>query len=495
MGVVWGVAGVSIIVFVFLAIWFIDPALLTLVLQFRQARCVTKDAAFLVGISNCSWTSCRLGCTREIYKCWQVQVSFEFVRGTEPYRPPWATLSNTLDEEEGGFGRGSDIVSDANGLSLARLYPNVRGCGYPPDLNCERFYHDFGDLGRGEFDCWVSTTDSSIAMTELDLERAKREVVGSLVPLFIFIVFVLYAFCRLGVFSVCNPLRLCPKANDTRLDMPSLTPRRLFEYKKSLIARKNQALQNLHGGGGGGAPPGAAQSSSSFPVGTALPATPGSKSGIEIPATIEEDEESSGVVVAVATSAAAAGPSPSEEDSSTMNQRVKKPRQRRRRRSDAEGSVSSRDSEGRPANGETPPLRMDSGAASSTSASASGGRVVFSASSLVSLHAEAGGGGGRGSVLEVPGQQQQQSGGFDSRRDSFERELMDLDLLDGGGGGGGGGGIHSDAASVRSVVRSRGGGISGVGGSRPVSRGAWMDHLVQQQQVSAAAVDGGKKDS
>ena len=38
MGVVWGVAGVAIIVFVFAAIWFIDPALLTLVLQFRQAR-------------------------------------------------------------------------------------------------------------------------------------------------------------------------------------------------------------------------------------------------------------------------------------------------------------------------------------------------------------------------------------------------------------------------------------------------------------------------
>jgi hypothetical protein len=75
MGFVWGVAGLSIIVFVFAAIWYIDPALLTLVLQFRQAECTTVDAAFLVGISNCSWTSCRLGCTREVYQCWQIQVS------------------------------------------------------------------------------------------------------------------------------------------------------------------------------------------------------------------------------------------------------------------------------------------------------------------------------------------------------------------------------------------------------------------------------------
>ncbi len=37
MGFVWGVAGTAMIVFVFASIWFIDPALLTLVLQFRQA--------------------------------------------------------------------------------------------------------------------------------------------------------------------------------------------------------------------------------------------------------------------------------------------------------------------------------------------------------------------------------------------------------------------------------------------------------------------------
>jgi hypothetical protein len=38
-------------------------------------------------------------------------------------------------------------------------------------------------------------------------ERAKEEVILSLIPLLIFIVFVLYAFCRLGVFAVCNPLK------------------------------------------------------------------------------------------------------------------------------------------------------------------------------------------------------------------------------------------------------------------------------------------------
>ena len=76
MGFVWATAGLAIIIFVFAAIWYIDPALLTLILRFRQARCVTRNHAFLIGISNCSWTSCRLGCTREVYKCWQIQVRF-----------------------------------------------------------------------------------------------------------------------------------------------------------------------------------------------------------------------------------------------------------------------------------------------------------------------------------------------------------------------------------------------------------------------------------
>jgi len=166
MGFVWGMAGLSIIVFVFAAIWYIDPALLTLVLQFRQASCHTVDAAFLIGISNCSWTSCKLGCTREVYQCWQIQVSYEFVSGSEPFMPPRSSLSSSEDE-------GKDYSLNSKSSNIARLYPNVRGCGYPPELNCEEFYEQYGIGSLGipsePFTCWVSTLDSTIAMTELNL--------------------------------------------------------------------------------------------------------------------------------------------------------------------------------------------------------------------------------------------------------------------------------------------------------------------------------------
>eukprot|EP00094_Tigriopus_californicus_P014264 TCALIF_13825-PA protein Name:"Similar to tipE Protein tipE (Drosophila melanogaster)" AED:0.35 eAED:0.35 QI:0/-1/0/1/-1/1/1/0/495 len=264
MGLVWGIAGLSIIMFVFAAIWFIDPALLTLVLQFRQAKCLTQESAILVGISNCSWTSCRLGCTREVFKCWQVQVRFEFTPGSVPYRPPWASLSvfergslyqneyqalpapesTSLLAGESASSSSSATSSLSFDKQLARLYPNVRGCGYPPELDCDKFYKVYSAKDK-EFDCWVSTLDTSIAMTQLDLDRAKEEVIYSLIPLFLFIVSILYAFCRLGVFTLCNPLRACPKAHERNVSMDNLTPEKLFDYKKELISKKSQALASF----------------------------------------------------------------------------------------------------------------------------------------------------------------------------------------------------------------------------------------------------------
>ena len=139
------------------------------------------------------------------------------MEGTKPYEPPWPSISI--------FNRGDLYNADYSDptrsppTSLARLYPNVRGCGYPPELNCEEFYQTF-KKNESDFSCWVSTTDTSVAITQLDLERAKSEVLFSLIPLLIFIVFVLYAFCRMGVFAVCNPLKMCPEGPDTRVDLP-----------------------------------------------------------------------------------------------------------------------------------------------------------------------------------------------------------------------------------------------------------------------------------
>lgn len=231
MGVVWGIASLSIISFIFASIWYIDPALLTMVLQFQAADCTTVQSAYLIGISNCTWSSCRHGCTAEVYKCWQVQVNFTLVPKSHPIPPPWGSLTSfTLSK--------SPVESQP-----ARLYPNVRGCGYPPQLQCQDFFSQFGELGA-KYPCWVSHLDPNIAITELDLRRLKKEVMYSLVPLAIFILFTLYAFCRLGVFSICNPFRCCPTPAD-QAETATLTPKQLFRYKKTLMAKKAAALQSF----------------------------------------------------------------------------------------------------------------------------------------------------------------------------------------------------------------------------------------------------------
>ena len=53
MGFVWGVASLSIISFIFASIWYIDPALLTMVLQFQAADCTTVKRWVLAKLSQC----------------------------------------------------------------------------------------------------------------------------------------------------------------------------------------------------------------------------------------------------------------------------------------------------------------------------------------------------------------------------------------------------------------------------------------------------------
>lgn len=235
MGVAWGLSGLSLISFIFTSIWYIDPALLTMVLQFQPADCTTTHSAYLVGISNCTWTSCRHGCTSDIYKCWHILVNFSLVSGSRPIPPPWASLSSLA------LPRPTPPAE----ASPARLYPNARGCGYPPHLQCQDFFDSYGDVGS-VYPCWVSHLDPTIALTHLDLKKLKEEVMYSLVPLASFILSTLYALCRLRVFSICNPFRCCPRAGHTT-DQARLTPKQLFRYKKTLMARKNGMADLLQG--------------------------------------------------------------------------------------------------------------------------------------------------------------------------------------------------------------------------------------------------------
>ena len=103
----------------------------------------------------------RLGCTKDVFKCWQIQVEFDFTEGAPVYEPPWASISTF----KRGSVHGADYSDEdeSSPAKIARLYPNVRGCGYPPELNCELFYEDHMNLSH-TFTCWVSRLDNSIGI-------------------------------------------------------------------------------------------------------------------------------------------------------------------------------------------------------------------------------------------------------------------------------------------------------------------------------------------
>lgn len=50
----------------------------------------------------------------------------------------------------------------------AKLFPNVKGCGYPPKLNCTIFFGEYGNIGQN-FSCYYSTVDPGIVITELNM--------------------------------------------------------------------------------------------------------------------------------------------------------------------------------------------------------------------------------------------------------------------------------------------------------------------------------------
>lgn len=164
------VATFSLFAFLFLVPFVIEPAFQTIFMEFSESRaqCFTEETIVRAGTKNCSWTSCREGCTRDVYQCTQIYVNYKiFPNGTNPYNETIFDYStpiipkkevqrrrkrassdydyvnnndNPNDLEETSDGElSSDYPSEpSEGLMpnsseyfyrRARLFPNVKGCG------------------------------------------------------------------------------------------------------------------------------------------------------------------------------------------------------------------------------------------------------------------------------------------------------------------------------------------------------------------------------
>ena len=164
-------SGVS---FCFLVPLVVDPALSTLQHQFSQTVCTTVEGEYREGKAMCSWSSCREGCTHEVFTCWQIRVTY---------------MLNTTSLP-------------------GKLYPNVKGCGYPPRIDCSAFAKHFGETGR-TFTCFFSQKEEGLVITELDHEEVYMVLLYSIaLPLPIFFISILYLiFAYLYIYK--GDLQVC----------------------------------------------------------------------------------------------------------------------------------------------------------------------------------------------------------------------------------------------------------------------------------------------
>lgn len=78
---------VSVFAFLFLIPFVVDPAISSILANYERepVTCVATDHVYTEGLTNCSWASCREGCTTATPRCHQIRVNYSHV----PYHT-WA---------------------------------------------------------------------------------------------------------------------------------------------------------------------------------------------------------------------------------------------------------------------------------------------------------------------------------------------------------------------------------------------------------------------
>ena len=250
-------AGSSFVVFMTLLPMVIDPSVLTFVLRLEPASCLTVYTASLSGTSNCSWSSCQQGCTVDIFKCYHVNVSYVLTDPVQAARLMDQQIQtdrslldddNRLGDGRGGSGTAAAAVNELSPYQLprqppARLYPNVVGCGYPPEVDCEQFFHDYGRQVAFErvFPCFISMTDPTVAVISADLSDAAWRLAVGFSPLLICLTLAVYVSLRLR----CRRRRRAAARlkGQTAIDLVEEQARRIAESKRLLESRKQMWLQ------------------------------------------------------------------------------------------------------------------------------------------------------------------------------------------------------------------------------------------------------------
>lgn len=162
----------AVFAFLFLIPFVVEPAISTILADFspRAVACMATDHVYAEGLRNCSWASCREGCTSAALRCHQIRVNYsrmaydEFVT-KQPGQIPW------------------DVAD-------TKFFVNTEGCGYPPRVNCSEFARKFGYGNMGKiFPCYYSRTHPETVVARYSWDENLRHLVMALVtPIVLFAV-------------------------------------------------------------------------------------------------------------------------------------------------------------------------------------------------------------------------------------------------------------------------------------------------------------------
>lgn len=154
-------AFVSAFAFLFLIPFVVDPAINSLLADYEPepVTCVATGHVYAEGMRNCSWASCREGCTLQPTKCHQILVNYSRV----PFR-------------EWGLSRPAqwDVIG-------TRFLINTEGCGYPPSVNCSEFARQYGLATAGTpFPCYYSRANPMVVVGRYNWDDTLRHLVLSI---------------------------------------------------------------------------------------------------------------------------------------------------------------------------------------------------------------------------------------------------------------------------------------------------------------------------
>lgn len=155
-------ACVSSFVFMFTIPWVLDPSISTLLAKFddQQVVCQTVHSEYKFGNKNCTWTSCKHGCTADMYECEQIHVNYMLI----PY--------DEFNEEE----EYNDTMWVGRGIPLL---VNIKGCGYPESVNCTVFSSNYSTVSM-TFGCYYSHVDPDLVITDYNWYTEVQSIITAL---------------------------------------------------------------------------------------------------------------------------------------------------------------------------------------------------------------------------------------------------------------------------------------------------------------------------